>query len=115
MKTTLAGTGFVTGSVTVERWQTLSSPDRFFQGPVAFRHQNEKDRVGHAEQRGERDVRQAALHPVIERRPRVSQFVKRANEDQIRVPTQVTTRNQEVSNANYHHKDSQQREVAAKS
>ncbi len=59
MKTTLVETRFVTGSVTGDRRQTLSNIDHFFQGPVAFRHQNEKDRVGYAEQRAEGDVADA--------------------------------------------------------
>jgi hypothetical protein len=64
------------------------------QAEPALGHQHEKDRVGQAEQRREGDVRQAARPPVIKCRRRVSQFVKRADQDQIRVPQQIAARDQ---------------------
>jgi hypothetical protein len=49
---------FETGRDTDNRWRLVSTFGFLLQRPAAFRHQGEKDRVGHAEQRGEGDVRE---------------------------------------------------------
>src|ERR1035437_2369707 len=113
MKTAFAEKNYKPGLVTNNRRQTVSTFDLLFQRPVTFRHQDKEDGVGHAEQRAEGDMRQAARPPVVKCRRRVAQFVKRADEDQIRVPPQITPRNQEVSDANYQHERAQQREITA--
>jgi hypothetical protein len=67
---------YETGRVTKSGRQTGLTFDFPFQQHIALGHQHEKDRVGHAEQRGEGDVRQAARPPVIKCRRRVGQLVK---------------------------------------
>lgn len=101
-------------SLITGRRQPGSIIDFFFQAPVAFRHQNKKNRVGHAEERTKGNVRQAALRPVKERSSRVSQLVKRADEDQIRIAPQIAARNQKISHADHQHEHAQQREITAK-
>src|ERR1039458_5129424 len=115
MKPAFAEQIYETGFVTDNQRRPVSTFGFLLQRPVAFRHQDEKDRVGQAEQRGEGDVREIALQPIIERRPRIGQFVKRADENQIRVPPQITSRNQEVSDTNHEHERAQQGEITAKS
>src|ERR1035437_7290009 len=114
MKTVLAEKFYEPGLVSDDQWPTISAFDLFLQRPITFRHQNEEHCISHAEQRGEGNMRQAALRPVIERRPRIGQFVKRADQDQIRIPLQITARDQKISDALYQHEQAQQREIAAK-
>src|ERR1035437_4473058 len=104
-----------TGLVTDNRQQTVSTFGLLLQEPATLGHQNKKHPIRHAEEGGEGDVRKVALRPVIERRPRIGQFVKRADEDQIRVPPQITSRNQEVSDPDHQNERAQEREKTAKS
>src|SRR5271169_6672144 len=82
MKSAFAENISRTGLTVGGRRRWTSSVTLPFQRPIAFRHQDEKDGVSHAEQRAERDVRQIALRPVIKCRARVGQCVKRTDEDQ---------------------------------
>ena len=93
--------------------QTASAFAFPLQAKPALGHQNEKDCVGHAEYRAERDVRQTARRPVIKSRRGVGQFVERADEDQVGVPQQVAARDQGVGDANHQHERAEQRDVAA--
>jgi hypothetical protein len=83
------------------------------QRKIALRHQNEKDCVSHAKQRGKSNVRKTTRRPVVKRRSRVRQFVKRADEDQICVLPQIAARNQEIGDANHQHKYTEQCDIAA--
>src|SRR5664280_266379 len=114
MKTVYTENFYETGLVTDNRRRSVSTFGFPLQRPVTFRHQDKEDGVGHAEQRAEGDMWQAALRPVKKRRPRIGQFVKRADEDQIRVPPQIAARNQKVSDADRQHERAQQREITAK-
>src|SRR5271157_97378 len=102
-----------TGLALDNRRQTVLTFGLPFQEPETLGHQNKKHRIPRAEQGGEGEVRKVALRPVIERRARIGQFVKGADEDQIRVPPQITPRNQAVRDADDQHERAQQCEITA--
>ena len=83
------------------------------QGQPALGHQHEKGHIGHAEQRAECNVRQAARPPVAKGRRGVGQFIERADKDQVAVAPQITSRDQGIGNADYQHEHAKQCEIAA--
>jgi len=79
----------------------------------ALGHQNEKDRIYHPEHGCERYVREFSDRPVVKCGGRVRQFVDRADENQIGIPAQVTTRYQHIGDADHQHKRSQQGDITS--